>query len=124
MPWTVKSHEASKAGGAEPIGDYATEEMMIKAMGGVFAPEEVDHKCGNCWMRVLIDKGDIADCTVVKGGIHLKRGVCNFWDEGAASSKEDIAPERMSYATGSDGVWDFSISFRRCVTGFTSVYGQ
>ena len=97
MSWVIKSHEASKAGGAEPIGEFATDAGMFKAMGGVFAAEKVDHKCGNCWMRVPIDKGDIAECTIVKGGVNLKKGVCNFWDSGDASTKEDIARERMDY---------------------------
>ena len=89
MPWVKKSADE----------EFATAEMMFESMGGVFAPEEVDHKCKFCWMRVLIDKGDIADCTIVKGGISLKLGSCNFWDPGEASSQEDIAEERIDYAT-------------------------
>ena len=99
MSWLKHGHEASKAGGAKPLKEQLTEPGMAK-MVHVFVGKEKpdDYKCGNCNMRVLINKDPIADCTIVKGGVHLTQGVCSYWSHGEdASSKEDIHDERMTY---------------------------
>lgn len=84
----------------EVLGDFITAKGLFEAMGGFFADEEQDHKCGVCWMRIPSGEGDRADCTVVNvsGGISLGKGTCNFWDPGEPSKLEDRSQNRASIA--------------------------
>lgn len=80
--------------------DAPLSDAMMKKMVPVFVDKggpEADHKCGSCFMRVLVGKGDVADCTVVSGGIHLTKGTCRWWGEGPASKLDAIHEHRMSH---------------------------
>ena len=78
----------------KPLSD-----KMMKKMVELFVEEDHpdDHKCGTCFMRVG-GKGDIRECTVVKGKISLSKGVCSFWGKGQASPPDKIHEERMDYS--------------------------
>jgi len=59
----------------------------------------IDHKCGNCKMRIM-SSGDKGLCTVMEGEISMKNGTCSFWAEGLQpSSKIDIHETQMKKST-------------------------
>lgn len=100
MSWTIKSHEAPKTGGAEPMDHFLNEKDMAE-MVHVFVEKEQpdDYKCKSCNMRIITREGeDQADCTIVEGGISLNRGVCSYWSYGEEPATEDKkAKDRMNY---------------------------
>jgi len=113
----IKAHEASKEGGAKPVGPALTLKAVVK-MSPPFddktSPD--DRHCSNCFMRVLSEEGDAADCTIVKGSISLSKGVCDWWGNGAnPSDKSKISKERMNYTES--GYAEFPTDFKiQCTT--------
>lgn len=98
MAWIVLGHEASKAGGAEPLKEKLTNDKLVRISPPFDDKERSDRRCGGCMYRVpLDDGGEIAECSLVKGGVQLTKGYCDWWKEGAASAQEEISKERMHY---------------------------
>jgi hypothetical protein len=99
MGWLRFGNADWKDEGVDPIGPPLTEEKVFQAMGGVFDADEIDHKCGKCWARVILVPGDdIAACTIVKDGVSLGKGSCNYFDAGEEPSKPaDMSKKRMSW---------------------------
>jgi hypothetical protein len=99
--WVIQSHEASKAGGAKPIGPFLNNKTVIK-MAPQFddKTDPDDRRCSNCFMRIAKGEENIAECTIVSGGVSLSKGVCDWWGQGDGkpSSQDDMSQDRMAYA--------------------------
>lgn len=80
---------------AKPVTEEGLREMIPMFVEDDQPP---DHKCQNCSLRIMVEREqNVADCTLVKGGIHLNTGTCSFWTKGEPSTEDQIKPMRLDH---------------------------